>query len=235
MLSRTRIKICGITSMDTAAEAVEAGVDALGFIFAAHSPRKIAPENARDIIARLPPFVTAVGVFVNEDQETVEKISRYCRLVAVQLHGDETPGYCAAITSTRVIKAFRLSTNAKTIGNEPDYQAYSQVVAGYLLDTFHEKMAGGTGQIFDWRILERIRPPGPIYLAGGLTVDNVGEAIRRIRPFAVDVNSGVEIAPGKKDLHKIKRFIAEVCRADTSLAPLSSPDCSKNQKEKNPS
>lgn len=203
---RTRIKVCGMTRLADAMGAVTAGVDALGFIFAAKSPRRIAPEQAREIIAALPPFVAAVGVFVDEDVKQVEEIVRYCNLTVVQLHGSESPAYCAKMPCL-VVKSFSLP-------GSPDFLAYQYVVSGFLLDTFHDKLAGGTGQTFDWSILNKIQPSGPLVLAGGLGPHNVGEAVRMVHPFAVDVNSGVETAPGLKDIARIRQVVAEVRRAD---------------------
>jgi len=203
---RRRSKVCGITRLADAVAAVAAGVDALGFIFAAKSPRRIAPEQAREIIAALPPFVAAVGVFVDEDHRQVEEIVRSCRLTVVQLHGCESPAYCAKMPC-RVVKVFNLP-------GAPAFAAYQDVVSGFLVDTFHAKLAGGTGQAFDWSILDKMRPLGPLVLAGGLGPRNVAEAVRRVRPFAVDVNSGVESAPGLKDIVAIQQVVAEVRRAD---------------------
>ncbi len=203
---RTRIKVCGMTRLADALGAVAAGVDALGFIFAAKSPRRIAPDQAREIIAELPPFVATVGVFVDEKSQRVEEIVRYCGLTVVQLHGGESPAYCASMPC-RVVKVFSLP-------GAPDFVAYQDVVSGFLVDTFHDKLAGGTGQAFDWSILDKVQPPGPLILAGGLGPHNVAEAVRQVRPFAVDVNSGVESAPGLKDIAKIKQVVAEVRRAD---------------------
>lgn len=213
---RTRIKVCGITDIITAENAVDAGVDALGFIFAPNSPRMISPEDARNIIAVLPPFVDAVGVFVNEYLEVVDEIIHFCRFTAVQLHGAETPEYCGKI-SPRVLKAFKLPKNAES-GPPIDYHPYIPVVGGFLLDTYKKDAEGGTGETFDWNLIDQNRPPGPIYLAGGLTPANVCEAILHIRPFAVDVNSGVETAPGKKDIQLIREFVDKVKQADQKLA-----------------
>ena len=212
MSARTRIKVCGITEIDDARLAVAAGVDALGFIFAGQSPRKIDPEKARDIVATLPPFVDAVGVFVDEYREVVEEIVGYCGLTMVQLHGKETPQYCEKV-SCRVVKSFRLGA-AMPEPEDDFYAPYVGVVQGFLLDTYHDKMAGGTGQPFDWSLVERYRPPGPVILAGGLSPENVEQALTLLNPFAVDVNSGVETAPGRKDGDAILRFVAAVRAAD---------------------
>lgn len=208
---RTRIKVCGMTNMTEAAGAVAAGVDALGFIFVKKSPRNIEPDKARIIVRALPPFVDAVGVFVDEEAEVVDEIVQYCGLTMVQLHGSESPEYCKAI-SIRVVKAFRVKPGS----TESDLTPYEDKVAAFLLDTYSETAAGGTGKTFNWRMVESINPPGPVILAGGLTPDNVGEAIRQVRPLAVDVNSGVETMPGRKDIAEIQRFVEEVKKADMS-------------------
>ncbi|HIJ78056.1 MAG: phosphoribosylanthranilate isomerase [Desulfobulbaceae bacterium] len=209
MGARTRIKVCGMREMAEVAEVVAAGVDAVGFIFAEQSPRNIDPEQAREIVKSLPPFVDAVGVFVDEQAEVVEELVQYCGLTMVQLHGTESPEYCSDI-SCRVMKAMRVGP--ATMADE--LAVYAGHVNAFLLDTFHEKMAGGTGQVFDWRLIEKINPQAPIVLAGGLTPANVGAAIAQVRPFAVDFNSGVEVGPGSKDLGKVREAIAQVAAAD---------------------
>ena len=211
---RTRIKVCGITDQDEANEIVKAGVDALGFIFAEQSPRRIEPEKAREIVKQLPPFVDAVGVFVNEEAEVVNEIIQYCRLTMVQLHGEENPGYCELFTCP-VIKAFRIGAVCMAPDHNP-FEPFYDKVSGFLVDTFHEKMAGGTGQPFDWQLLDQVRPAGPLILAGGLSPDNARQAIDQVWPFAVDVNSGVEIEPGRKDIALVKKFIQEVKKADAA-------------------
>ncbi|MDG4474597.1 phosphoribosylanthranilate isomerase [Thiovibrio frasassiensis] len=209
MNARTRIKVCGMREVAEVAAVVEAGVDAIGMIFVEQSPRYVEPERARDIVASLPPFVDAVGVFLDQDVATVNEIVRSCGLTMVQLHGEESPAYCAEI-NCRVIKVFRVRPTLST----EDLAPYAGVVSGFLFDTFHEKIAGGTGDTFDWHLLEKLSPPRPIILAGGLTPENVGEAIRQAHPFAVDLNSGVEISPGRKDLVKVRAAIAQVAAAD---------------------
>ena len=199
---RTRIKVCGMTKIKEAEGAVSAGVDALGFIFAESSPRYVNPEKAKEIIKKLPPFVDAVGVFVDEEAEVVDEIVQYCGLTVAQLHGSESPKYCDEI-SCRVVKAFRIKPESALSENEPYYDPYYGVVNGFLLDTYHKKIAGGTGETFDWKLLEKMRPPGPFILAGGLTPKNVGQAILETSPFAVDINSCVEFEPGRKDVERI--------------------------------
>ncbi|MCK5233091.1 MAG: phosphoribosylanthranilate isomerase [Desulfobulbaceae bacterium] len=208
---RTRIKVCGMTDKSEVADTVAAGVDALGFIFVKESPRKVEPDKVRAIVGDLPPFVDAVGVFVDEKAEVVDEIVQYCGLTMVQLHGAESPEYCEKI-STRAVKAFRVGPES----TKSDLTPYEGKIAAFLLDTYSKKAAGGTGKTFDWRLVEAINPPGFVILAGGLTPDNVGEAIKQVRPLAVDVNSGVETMPGKKDINEIRRFVEEVRKADLS-------------------
>jgi phosphoribosylanthranilate isomerase len=211
MNARTRIKVCGMREMAEVAAVVAVGVDAIGLIFVEQSPRYIDPERAREIVASLPPFVDAVGVFVDQDAATVNEIVRYCGLSKVQLHGTESPAYCAEI-SCRVLKVFQVRSSL----TRADLTPYAGVVSGFLFDTFHAKIAGGTGQTFDWCLLEKLPSPRPVVLAGGLTPENVGEAIRQARPFAVDFNSGVEFEPGRKDLAKVRAAIAQVAAADAA-------------------
>ncbi|MHB8148975.1 MAG: phosphoribosylanthranilate isomerase [Desulfobulbia bacterium] len=216
MNARTRIKVCGMREMAEVAGVVAAGVDAIGLIFVEKSPRCVDRERAREIVASLPPFVDAVGVFVDQDAAQVNEIVRYCGLTKVQLHGAESPAYCTEI-NCRVIKAFQVKESLATA----DLAPYAGVVSGFLFDTFHEKIAGGTGQTFDWRLLQKMSPLRPVVLAGGLTPDNVGEAIRQARPFAVDLNSGVEFAPGRKNLEKVRAAVAQVAAADGAALRLS--------------
>ncbi len=205
MGSRTRIKICGMTDEQEARHAVAAGVDALGFIFVQESPRYIRPEEARAIIATLPPFVDAVGVFRNDDPARVQEIVQYCGLTMLQLHGDESPEYCRQFP-LRVIKAFQVRPGF----SGEDLQPYERVVAGFLLDTYHKELAGGTGESFDWSVVASLQAQRPVILAGGIGPENVGQAIAAARPFAVDVNSGVEQAPGRKDPERVTRLMVAV-------------------------
>ncbi len=211
-MRRTRIKICGMTDQDEVHHAIACGVDALGFIFFEKSPRNIGPEQARRIIKTFPPFVDAVGVFVNEQAEVVNEITKYCGLTTVQLHGTEPPEFCREV-DCRVVKAFQI----KPEFSPEALAAYRQVVTGFLFDTYSEKVAGGTGKTFDWRILARLNPPRPVILAGGITADNAAEAIKQVHPYGIDANSGLETSPGRKDPDKISRFIAGVRLADNSL------------------
>lgn len=195
-----RVKICGITNVDDALLAVEAGADALGFVFYSKSPRCVTPEQTAEVIRVLPPFVQAVGLFVNETAERVNGVARECRLDMVQLHGDETPAYCD-LMERRVVKVFRVKDGA-TIAAMQQYR-----VGGYLLDTWSSAAYGGTGHTFDWELIRDAGQHGPLILAGGLTPDNVAEAVKRVRPYAVDVSSGVEASPGKKDPARVREFI----------------------------
>ncbi len=197
-----RVKICGITNKEDAFLAVDLGADALGFIFAP-SPRRITPQKAKDIIKALPPFIDKVGVFVNEEAQKVKDICKFCFLTSLQFHGDEPPLYCTQFKE-KVIKSF--SVKDKVPEGIEEYK-----VDAYLLDTFHEKKRGGTGKRFDWNIAARVKDTGvPLILSGGLTPENVGIAIRKVRPYAVDVSSGVEIKPGKKSKTKMKKFFQKV-------------------------
>lgn len=197
----TRVKICGITNLEDALFAVDAGADALGFVFYKESPRHIFPEEAAAIIAQLPPFVQMVGLFVNEQPDQVNEISDLCSLDLAQLHGDETPAYCQQIRR-RILKAFRVRS-LTCLDPIVDYRT-----AGILLDTYSPSFYGGTGTAFNWEIAaEAVKRHHRIILAGGLTPDNVADAIRQVHPWAVDVSSGVEASPGKKDHQKVLEFI----------------------------
>ncbi|MCM2357766.1 MAG: phosphoribosylanthranilate isomerase [Geobacteraceae bacterium] len=195
-----RIKICGITNIEDALQAAGAGADALGFVFHEKSPRYVFPEQAVAIIRALPPFVQAVGLFVNADLEFVNATANQCRLDIVQLHGDEPPEYCDQV-NWRVIKAFRI----KDISSLDPIINYR--VAGHLLDAYSPKAYGGTGTTFNWEIAKEAEKFGPVILAGGLTPDNVRLAVERVAPYAVDVSGGVEATPGKKDPEKVREFI----------------------------
>lgn len=210
MKSRIRIKMCGVTRLQDALVAVDAGVDAIGFIFYENSPRFIDPEAARAIIDNLPPFVDSVGVFVDKKRNEVEEIIQYCRLGYAQLHGEETPKYCERISRIaapcQVLKAFRVGSHLTAEDLEP----YQDHVKGYLFDTFKQNTVGGTGDTFDWNIIPRLRAKKPFLLAGGLDGENVTQALQAVAPYGVDVNSGVETAPGIKDPDLIRKFILTV-------------------------
>ncbi len=202
-----RIKICGIRSDKEARLVLDAGVDTLGFVFAP-SPRQVNPEVARGIITKLPPFTTTVGVFVNEPRYNIMEIASFCRLDVLQLHGEEPPEYCHGL-SQRLIKTFRVrdSSSIQAMASYPD-------VHGFLLDTYDPAVAGGSGRTFNWELArEAVTFDRPIILAGGLTPENVGLAIRAVRPYAVDVASGVE-TNGCKDAGKIAAFVEAVRKAE---------------------
>lgn len=201
-----RIKICGITSLDDACAAVDAGAHAIGFVFFDQSPRSVSPQKAAAIIAKLPPFIQTVGLFVDEDPDRVNWTADFCGLDLVQLHGTETPDYCCGIRR-RVIKAFRIRSH-ESLASLRSYSA-----AGYLLDAWSDTSPGGTGTSFDWQLAAGDLPREKIILAGGLTPANVVSAIRAVRPYAVDVSSGVETAPGKKCHDLIRQFVSAVLSA----------------------
>ncbi|WP_035216985.1 phosphoribosylanthranilate isomerase [Desulfobulbus elongatus] len=207
---RVRIKICGMTRLADALCAVEAGVDGLGFIFAAKSPRAITPEAARAIIAELPPLVDAVGVFVDEEPDRIAAIVRECGINLIQLHGAESPASCrelAALTAPcKLLKAIRVGEQTTAA----EVASYHEVVHGYLLDTYQKNVVGGTGCTFDWSLIGRLAPARPFLLAGGLDADNVGAALAQVNPYGVDANSGLEDAPGRKNHEHIRRFVATV-------------------------
>jgi len=202
----TRIKICGITNLADAQLAVELGANALGFIFYRQSKRYVAPALAAEICAALPPFVAKVGVFVNESEVDIRKTLNDCRLDVVQLHGEESPEFCQRFP-VKVIKAIRVRSE-DSLRAATDYD-----VDALLLDTYTTEQHGGTGQKFDWTLARQAKTMlrVPIVLSGGLTPENVGDAMRQVEPFAVDVASGVEAEPGRKDLEKLRRFF-KACR-----------------------
>ena len=199
-----KIKICGITNPEDALDAVSLGVDAIGFIFATSSKRYISPEQAEAISIFLPPFVSVVGVFVNQSAHEIESIVRACRLDVVQLHGQESPDFCQSL-SRRVIKAFRVSEPEDLIGID----AYQGYVSSFLLDTKVHNMDGGTGKIFDWGLALKAKEyETPLILAGGINAQNLNKAFQMVNPYAVDLSSSVESYPGKKDYHKMQEIIS---------------------------
>ncbi|MDB6060768.1 MAG: phosphoribosylanthranilate isomerase [Verrucomicrobiaceae bacterium] len=207
-LRRTRIKICGISQVDDALAAAFAGADAIGLVFHASSPRVVNVEQAAEICAALPPFVTAVGLFVNASVEAVNNVLHRVPLTALQFHGDETPEYCRQFARP-YLKALRMRDELDVLAAAQEFNEAS----GLLLDTYRAGVAGGTGEIFDWQRVPH-ELASRIVLAGGLNADNVGAAIAQVRPYAVDVSGGVESAPGVKDVHRIQSFVAAVRRAD---------------------
>jgi phosphoribosylanthranilate isomerase len=204
------IKICGITNLEDALVAVEAGADTLGFNFYPRSPRFISPDDARSIIEQLPETVMSVGVFVNESEpEQVARMAETVGLKAVQLHGDESPEYCRALGDRFVIKALRVTEDF-----EPESTLEYETDA-ILLDAFSSSARGGTGRAVDWSVARRVSGLVPqLFLAGGLSVENVAQAIRAVKPYAVDACSSLESVPGRKDAERVRAFIAAVRSAN---------------------
>jgi len=214
-----RVKICGITNLDDALLALDAGADALGFVFHCASPRHIFPEQAARIISQLPPFIQTVGLFVNESPATINETADLCGIDIVQLHGEEPPECCAAITR-RIIKAVRVK-DITSLAIMRDYPATT-----FLLDAWSPTAHGGTGQTFNWDIATLAAQHSRIILAGGLTPENVADAVRQVRPYGVDVSSGVEISRGKKDTRKVIDFISNAKSVAASSAALPNQDIS---------
>jgi phosphoribosylanthranilate isomerase len=208
----TLVKICGITSLDDALAAVAAGADALGFNFYKPSPRYITPQRACEIIEQLPDSLLTVGVFVNEESpDTVRGIGREARIKALQLHGDESPEFCRELAADNyVIKVFAVSSSF-------DVQtAKAYEVEAIMLDTKHNSLRGGTGRVFDWSVAQQVSKTIPkLFLAGGLSPENIENAIKTVRPFAVDACSGLEDTPGKKNEERMRVFVNTV----RSVAP----------------
>lgn len=204
MSARTRVKICGITRPEDALAAVALGADALGFVFHRPSPRWVEPDVARRIIAALPPFVTAVGLFVDLSLDEVRNITAQTGLDLLQFHGEEPPAYCAAAPRAYV-KAVRARPGFDLAASERAYPG----ARALLVDAWHPELPGGTGRTFDWSLLAGPRAL-PLILAGGLTAANVASAIRAVRPYAVDVSGGVESHKGIKDPARMREFFAEV-------------------------
>jgi phosphoribosylanthranilate isomerase len=201
-VSVVRIKICGVTREEDALAAVRLGADALGFNFWPGSRRHLTPAAARLIIERLPPLVTTVGVFVNQPEAEMRAIAAETGIQVFQLHGDEPPELCARMPLP-VVKAIPVD-QVRTLSRLLSYE-----VSAFLLDT-PSRGYGGTGQPFDWSLAEGVSEVAPVILAGGLTPENVADAVRAVRPYAVDVASGVESSPGVKDMDRMSRFVAAV-------------------------
>ncbi|HEV2668426.1 MAG TPA: phosphoribosylanthranilate isomerase [Blastocatellia bacterium] len=202
-----KLKICGLTLLEDARAAIDCGAEYLGFIFYPKSPRYIAPTAARAIIERLPDDIVSVGVFVNEPRpEDVDEILRVSKVRMAQLHGDEPPAYCAGVGAERVIKAFRVGDDFEA-QRVLDYPA-----SAILLDAFDAKLYGGTGRTTNWKIAREAAKLTRVFLSGGLSPENIVEAIRAVEAFAVDVNSGVESAPGCKDASRLRRLKEEMER-----------------------
>lgn len=203
---RTRVKICGITRRQDAELAVETGADAIGLVFYEPSPRAVTIEQAAAISAQLPPFVTIVGLFVNAPAEMVKQAIKQVPLSLLQFHGDESPEYCAQF-SLPYIKAVRMQETTDLA----EYATHFAEAAALLLDSYQPGIPGGTGQTFDWSRITTVDKP--LILAGGLTADNVAQAIRQVLPYAVDVSGGVEASKGLKSHNKISAFMREVAHA----------------------
>jgi len=202
----TLVKICGITNLEDALAAVASGADALGFNFYKPSPRYIAPQNARALVDQLPDAVLTVGVFVNEELESVRSIATQAGLKALQLHGDESPEYCRQLAADNyVIKTFTVA------GSFDPQLAKMYEVQAIMLDTRDNNLRGGTGRVFDWSVAQQLRPLLPkLYLAGGLSPENVAEAVTTVRPYAVDACSSLELKPGIKNHERVSVFIDAV-------------------------
>jgi phosphoribosylanthranilate isomerase len=201
-----KIKICGITNLEDALAAAAAGADALGFNFYKKSPRCIEPQKAAEIIEQLPPFIVPVGIFVNEREDRIREILAATGIQAVQFHGDESPEFCQRFGG-RVIKAFQVK-DKESLKNMAHYR-----VGAFLLDSYKDGVRGGTGVAFDWHLAVVAKTFGKVILAGGLTPENVAEAVKLVQPYGVDVAGGVEKEKGVKDHAKLKKFITEVRRA----------------------
>ncbi len=210
-MASTRIKICGITSLEDARAAISCGADAIGLVFYANSPRAVTIEQAAAIAAIVPPFVSVVALFVDEPAESIQRILGRIPIDLIQFHGDETPEFCEQfglpwIKALRIRPGLDISNACRQYGR----------ARGVLLDSWQEGVPGGTGKVFDWQ-LAPVDLSLPVVLAGGLHEGNVGIAIASLRPAAVDVSGGVERSPGIKDTDKIRRFIAAVQAADHQL------------------
>jgi phosphoribosylanthranilate isomerase len=198
-----KVKVCGITNLDDALECIKLGVDALGFIFA-KSKRRVEKEVAKEIIDKLPPFITSVGVFVDEDKEKVLEIANLCGINVLQFHGNESIEYCKYFKDFKIIKSF-LIKDKESLREVSNYK-----VSAYLFDTFKEGSLGGTGTTFNWEILKGFKFNCPFIISGGLNSENIESCLKILNPYAVDVCSGVEAYPGKKDRKKLREFLKSI-------------------------
>ncbi len=220
-MPRTRIKICGITRDEDVRGAVGAGADALGFVFYPASPRYVSAAHAGALMAVMPPFVTAVALFVNASVEEVVEVARLAPFALLQFHGDETPAECAAIAQAvnrPFMRVFRIKPDtsaADLLEYEHQYRAASPLFSSLLLDTYVDAY-GGAGKVFDWSLIPKELAPR-VVLSGGLSVSNATDAVGRVRPFAVDISSGVEHQKGIKDARKIADFVNAVRAADATI------------------
>ncbi len=220
-MHRTRIKICGLTRPEDVQAAVATGADALGFVFYAPSPRYVTPERAGVLMSAVPPFVSTVALFVNASVDEVRAVAAQAPFAQLQFHGDETPELCAAIAQAvgrpfmRVFRVKPDTSAADLLEYEARYRTASPLFSGLLLDTFVDAY-GGAGKVFDWSLIPEELAPR-VVLSGGLSVQNATDAVVRVRPYAVDVSSGVEQHKGIKDAHKIAAFVGAVRVADTTI------------------
>ncbi|RJQ33367.1 MAG: phosphoribosylanthranilate isomerase [Actinobacteria bacterium] len=198
------IKLCGITNKEDALFASGLDIEALGFNFFKPSPRCIEPDYCQQIISMLPKNISKVGIFVNESLENIKTISSQCALDTIQLHGEESPDFCRKLSSYKIFKAIRIAAE-EDLGQMTKYE-----VEAFLLDTKIAGQYGGTGKPFNWELAIKAKDYGSIILSGGLTADNVEKAIRKVKPYGVDVASGVEVRPGKKDNAKMEAFVKRV-------------------------
>lgn len=206
-MQRARVKICGITLVEDALNAVNSGADAIGLVFYAPSPRAVSIEQAQEIVSAIPPFVSVVGLFVNAPKAEIENILSQVHLDILQYHGDETPEDCMQI-NLPYYKAIRVKADTNLLQYAIDFKSAKAL----LLDTYSDAAVGGTGQTFDWKLIPD-NLSKPIILAGGLTPDNVNQAIMQVRPYAVDVSGGVELSKGIKDADKMAAFMRGVRNA----------------------
>lgn len=219
---RTRVKICGLTRPEDVKAAVDAGADAVGFVFYPKSPRYVQPGQAASLAAGLAPFVTTVGLFVNASQEEVKRVAETVPISLLQFHGDESIEQCCEIAhavNRPFVRAVRMGeggAGSDLLEYEQTYRVASSLFAGLLLDAFVEGYGGG-GKVFDWSLIPKDLAPRAV-LSGGLSVQNVAEAVLQVRPCAVDVSSGVELSKGIKDPAKIRAFIEAVRQADASIS-----------------
>ena len=202
-----KVKICGVTNLEDAMLVTNIGADFVGFNFYPESPRKISEKLCKEIVQKLPPFIVPAGVFVDEEIEALKKTAKKCSLKMIQLHGSESPEYCkqvAAETGIPVMKAFRIENEGTIEAIKP----YLEAVNYLLLDAYVPGEPGGTGEVFNWDLAVKVKELNkPFFLAGGLTPENVSEAIAKVQPFGVDVASGVERLPRRKDYDKVNKFV----------------------------
>jgi phosphoribosylanthranilate isomerase len=200
-----KVKICGITNLKDAKAAVDRGCDALGFVFYKKSPRYIAPQEAKEIIANLPKDAIKIGVFVNAGEKTIKDIAHFCGLDILQFHGNESVEFCQRFDNYKVIKAFKIKDKLD-LPKILEYKTFA-----YSFDTFVKSKAGGTGKKFNWKLLKALKGiKKPIFLSGGINAKNVKDAIKTVHPDWVDVSSSLESSPGKKDHKKVREFIEAV-------------------------